>query len=119
MIVTCMKVVCLYLFLLFMFPGKRELLIFYNQDGVALMNKQLFELEKDRKGLTDRDIIIHTLPLNTATAEMKKYRVDVIKPFTIILIGKDGGEKLRSDSILTQKKLFDIIDAMPMRQAEM
>ncbi len=102
-----------------MYPGKRDLLIFYNQDGVTLKNKQLSELEKDNKGITERDMVIYTLPVDVATAEAKKYRVDAAKPFTLILIGKDGGEKLRSDSRLTHTKIFDVIDAMPMRQAEL
>jgi hypothetical protein len=39
--------------------------------------------------------------------------------FTVILLGKDGGEKLRSTKPLTLQKLRDTIDAMPMRQEEM
>jgi hypothetical protein len=37
----------------------------------------------------------------------------------ILLIGKDGGEKYRSTSPVAPEALFRIIDAMPMRQAEM
>jgi hypothetical protein len=39
--------------------------------------------------------------------------------FTAILIGKDGGEKMRKESFLDLKEIFAIIDAMPMRQQEM
>ena len=39
--------------------------------------------------------------------------------FMIILIGKDGGEKLRQDRLVELKEIFGIIDAMPMRQQEM
>lgn len=39
--------------------------------------------------------------------------------FTVILIGKDGGEKLRSHQPITWQRLQDTIDAMPMRQSEM
>ena len=39
--------------------------------------------------------------------------------FTIILIGKDGGEKIRQESAVDLKEIFAIIDAMPMRQQEM
>lgn len=35
-----------------------------------------------------------------------------------ILIGKDGGEKARSHDVLDLEKWFAIIDAMPMRRAE-
>ncbi|MEN0050651.1 MAG: DUF4174 domain-containing protein, partial [Bacteroidota bacterium] len=40
--------------------------------------------------------------------------------FTVILIGKDGGEKLRrKGKLLTRKALYQTIDVMPMRRAEM
>ena len=38
--------------------------------------------------------------------------------FTVILIGKDGGEKLRSRSPVGMERLIEVIDAMPMRQKE-
>ena len=38
--------------------------------------------------------------------------------FTVILIGKDGGEKLRSKTPVTMERLIKVIDAMPMRQKE-
>jgi len=39
--------------------------------------------------------------------------------FTVILIGKDGGEKLRSHQPVSLDTLRSTIDAMPMRQEEM
>lgn len=39
--------------------------------------------------------------------------------FSIILIGKDGGEKIRSKEILSAEDVFSVIDKMPMRQREM
>lgn len=41
------------------------------------------------------------------------------KVFSVVLIGKDGGEKLRRATPLLPSELFAIVDAMPMRQAEM
>ena len=38
--------------------------------------------------------------------------------FEILLLGLDGGVKLRQDELLTVKKLYAKIDAMPMRQRE-
>lgn len=37
----------------------------------------------------------------------------------VILIGKDGGEKYRKSTILSNENLFAIIDAMPMCRTEM
>jgi hypothetical protein len=39
--------------------------------------------------------------------------------FAVLLIGKDGGVKLRSDVPLTADRIFATIDSMPMRQREM
>jgi hypothetical protein len=39
--------------------------------------------------------------------------------FSVILIGKDGGEKGRWIEPVRPDKIFDMIDAMPMRQDEM
>lgn len=36
----------------------------------------------------------------------------------IVLIGLDGGEKLRQTESIKTKQLFDLIDSMPMRKAE-
>lgn len=38
--------------------------------------------------------------------------------FTAVLVGKDGGAKLRSAEPLGADRLFPVIDAMPMRQDE-
>ena len=35
------------------------------------------------------------------------------------LVGKDGSVKLRSDEPLDLTEVFQVIDGMPMRQAEM
>ncbi|NIS60619.1 MAG: DUF4174 domain-containing protein [Proteobacteria bacterium] len=39
--------------------------------------------------------------------------------FTVVLIGKDGGEKLRRGDEVNIAEIFSLIDSMPMRQREM
>jgi len=39
--------------------------------------------------------------------------------YSIFLIGKDGGVKLKQDEVLEPAALFRVIDRMPMRQREM
>ena len=39
--------------------------------------------------------------------------------FEVLLIGLDGGIKLRQTDILTKEKLFSLVDAMPMRSNEL
>lgn len=38
--------------------------------------------------------------------------------FAAVLVGKDGGEKFRSEEPVPAEKLFGLIDAMPMRRQE-
>lgn len=53
---------------------------------------------------------------DTQAVLRRKYRLSMTG-FTAILIGKDGGEKLRSATPIPAAVLEDTIDAMPMRQA--
>lgn len=39
--------------------------------------------------------------------------------YSIFLIGKDGGVKLRKNDVLEPAELFRVIDRMPMRKREM
>lgn len=112
-----MKTFFLYFFLFAMYPGKRQVLIFYNTNGTALKDKQLAELKKNAADLENRDMTIETYA-TTNKAEVKKWHIDAARPFTVLLVGKDGGEKLRSDSVVVATTLFNTIDAMPMRKSE-
>jgi hypothetical protein len=47
----------------------------------------------------------------------RQFQVDD-RRFTVVLLGKDGGEKFRSSKPVTIEKLDALIDAMPMRQQE-
>ena len=38
--------------------------------------------------------------------------------FSVLLIGKDGGEKYRTSEIPDLAEMFALIDTMPMRRAE-
>ncbi len=71
----------------------------------------------------DRDIAIVSVigaqvegASDTAPALRKHYRLPADR-FVAILIGKDGGEKLRSAKPISAEVLAETIDAMPMRRA--
>jgi hypothetical protein len=57
------------------------------------------------RGLLERDFVIETRFGSAA--------------FSVVLIGKDGGEKLRRATPIAPAELFSLVDSMPMRQAEM
>ena len=88
-------------------------------------------LMKGRKGMKERDLVIYRLysdhwlnPDNHRISEEQAkamYRAFDIDPdtFSVLLIGKDGGVKMRRDDIVSTREIFQLIDSMPMRQQEM
>lgn len=95
---------------------ERKLLIFGSDVQEQLVQDQLSMLNKETIGLQDRAIKIMLIKKDDLLH--KKYAVKE-GIFMVVLIGKDGSEKFRTVELLLPQKLFAIIDAMPMRQAEM
>lgn len=102
--------------ILFMDKNQRQILIFGIDEHSSLVQQQISLFDKEVEGIKERDIKITIVSKNDLL--YKKYYVQA-GSFTIILLGKDGTEKFRTDKIFLPQKLFAIIDAMPMRQAEM
>lgn len=108
----------------------RLLVIFTESENSQTLEKQMKIFEKQAEDLEDRKLmVIHSIPgkhhsifpnstdwKNSSLYE-KKENKDA--DYEIILIGLDGGVKLRQNELLKTKKLFALIDSMPMRQAEM
>jgi hypothetical protein len=88
--------------------------------------QKLFEGQK--AAFADRDLVlleaIGDQPVQmkegaeTAASLRERYRV-APDEFTLLLLGKDGGEKFRSAAPVPPEKIYGIIDAMPMRKSEM
>ena len=95
-----------------------------------ILSAQRTELEGRRDELDDRDIvvieviaadadIVHGEAAQLDAADLRR-RYDVgTDESVVLLIGKDGGIKLRQSSAISTATLFATIDAMPMRQREM
>lgn len=110
---------------------KRVLLVFAPSENNASLKSQNRMLAASKPGLAERDMVIWHLihdnyvsinrarRPNLATAPFYKYYKVNPNSYTVILLGKDGGEKLRKQSHVTSGELFSLIDAMPMRQQEM
>lgn len=108
----------------------RPLLIFARKPNDPQLQIQLRRLHDNAAAVSDRDIVVIAIPfespaptpamLTDSDAQAARRRFNIAPAdFAVILIGKDGGEKLRSTKPLTMDKLRDTIDAMPMRQQEM
>ncbi len=94
----------------------RKLFIFADEENAANVEQQLFLLNKEQEGIKERDLEI--IVVGKDNTIFKKYHVPQ-NAFTVILVGKDGSEKYRTQKVLQPEKLFALIDAMPMRRAEM
>lgn len=109
----------------------RLLFVFAPSQESAEHKEQMKELNSRHEGVLDRDLkIFHFfsddesygdgMQIDKKTTE-KLYQAYDVNPdrFTVVLIGKDGTEKLRTRGLLKIKQLFGRIDSMPMRQREM
>ena len=108
----------------------RPLLIFTSTPNDPQLQIQLRILSENAEAAAERNIVPIVIPWNnpapsgTTTltptgAEAARRRFSVPPTdFTAILVGKDGGEKLRSSRPISFTKLRDLIDSMPMRQQE-
>lgn len=108
----------------------RPLLIFAPKPDDPRLEIQLRTLDQHAPETHDRDLVPLALPYNAPQpsaaqlspdeALMVRRRFHVAPgDFAVILLGKDGGAKLRSDQPLTMQKLNSTVDVMPMRREEM
>lgn len=108
----------------------RVILLFAPDFQNKNLQKQLINFEKDQAGLDDRKLVIYQitpdaikkngvnfLPKKSTPNIFKKYKANETE-FTFVLIGLDGGTKMKKSKVVTLEKLFGKIDQMPMRQSE-
>ena len=92
----------------------RPILVFSTPDDPRLADQiRLFDAAE--ADLADRDNVIF-VDTDPTSALRARYRPE---GFTVILIGKDGGEKLRRQRVVAPSELNALIDTMPMRRREM
>ncbi|WP_028871596.1 DUF4174 domain-containing protein [Psychroserpens burtonensis] len=108
----------------------RVLLIATNNTNTPKFQNQLKTLQNQEKNLKYRKLIIYQITPSYYSQRVSEENKWTKRPelyqkmktndntFEVILIGLDGGEKLRQNELLTTNKLFAIIDGMPMRRAE-
>ena len=107
----------------------RVLLIFSNEKNADNYNEQIKLLSEVKEELLERKIEVYSTTKTEFIPNFKgnwkisnhlfKKYVSISKDFQVILIGLDGGIKLKEDRVLSMEKLFSIIDGMPMRRREL
>ncbi|EIC84159.1 DUF4174 domain-containing protein [Serratia sp. M24T3] len=95
----------------------RPVLIFAPSKTDANYVQQMAILEKSKVELVERDIIV----LSDTSPASKGYLRSQLNPhgFEVMLVGKDGGVKLRQQKPLSSEMLLSTIDKMPMRKANL
>jgi hypothetical protein len=107
----------------------RVLLVFTQDTNAPNFKKQIDELKKNGKGLKNRKLIVYQIAkdsFRTGFTNLKWEKTpnsfvnfkDKNSTFSVVLIGLDGGIKLKQKRFLSCIDLFNIIDVMPMRQQE-
>lgn len=109
----------------------RIVVVFAPSENASLYQRQLSEIEAMGDGFAERDLVLFSVfaadgqgpdvALSKEQVHFLRERYQASREdFVVILIGKDGGRKLRREgSVLEEQDLFPLIDSMPMRQREM
>ncbi len=105
----------------------RLVLILADSGDSPFLKDQLNALRDDDPGLRDRKLMVFQvtptgyregLDGGRWQSDASLYQTHHRAGEEIILIGLDGGVKLRQKQVLTREKLYATIDVMPMRRAE-
>ncbi len=108
---------------------KRVLLIFSKPENEAFFTKQIATVRLAIDEYEEREVVIFCVTEGKISDE-KGNLLATISPkdelnklfdqqVGIVLIGKDGSEKLRSVDHVGNEAIFALIDSMPMRKSEM
>lgn len=114
------------------FQWKNRLLFLFAEDANDPLFKNLqSQIMAQKAEVDDRDLIVFELPaqgparMNNGPLDQKEagsIRSQFAVPssaFSLILVGKDGGIKLKREDRVGLSEVFGLIDSMPMRQNEM
>ncbi len=108
---------------------QRILLLIAPDTEMAALTSQAESIRLNKTAFEERDVIIFMVsPEQVVGLDRTVSGLDAIAVYKdtgtkqtysgVVLIGKDGGVKLRNDYAVEPQKLFDLIDGMPMRRAE-
>ena len=108
----------------------RPLLLFAPTDSDPRLVETMRRIEASRCDFVDRDIVLGRI-VTEGTSTLDGHVVDPTQAqrlvsefgigadsFSVVLIGKDGGEKLRVAGVPDLQAIYAVIDGMPMRARE-
>jgi hypothetical protein len=109
------------------FEWRYRVVIIFPDDSHIEAARQANQLLAEADGLRERDMIVLEVGRNDVKAlygpeyDLNCYAIrsdlDVMDGFfTMMLVGKDGAVKFRSDEVVPAAVLFELIDQMPLAQ---
>jgi len=108
----------------------RPLLLFAPTAGDPRLAETLGRIDAGRCEFTERDMVLGVVvtagsstlygqPIDPDESRRLAEQYGVGRDdFTVVLVGKDGGEKLRIDDVPDLQTIYGVIDGMPMRGRE-
>ena len=111
------------------FTWRNRVLVVFGTAANPQLSRQIAALKGQTAALAERDMVVlqvtpdSVIPLfgtagDIQPAQLRKDLKVTDDRFEIVLIGKDGGVKLRSKDVVSDAEVFDLIDRMPMRRSE-
>jgi hypothetical protein len=103
----------------------RVLLIIDTNNNLPVRDLQVNKFVSRNDEMEERDLVLlvctgkEVLDKDGLKTDIDPHKISYGEFQGVILIGKDGGVKLRKKFIVEPKEIFDLIDQMPMRRAEM
>ncbi|MGX9356626.1 DUF4174 domain-containing protein [Roseobacteraceae bacterium S113] len=96
--------------------AKRPIIVFADSEADPRFVQQMQFIERELEALSERDVVVIT---DTDPSTLSPLR-EKLRPrgFMMVLIGKDGGVKLRKPLPWSVREISRTIDKMPMRQQE-
>ncbi len=108
---------------------QRILLLIAPDHNMSAFTSQAESIRLNKTAFEERDVLIFMVsPEEVFGLDQTISSLDALAVYKdtdteltysgVVLIGKDGGVKLRNDFGVAPQKIFDLIDGMPMRRAE-
>jgi len=100
-------------------PSSHRVVVVVAESNDPRAAQQYAALEHDAAALRERDVVVQAITPEAARRDRPELSVNSQASFEILLIGKDGGIKLRREQPVAAHEITALIDTMPMRKSEM
>jgi len=100
-------------------PSAHRLVVVVGRPEDPRVAEQHALLNQDIAALRERDVVVQDILPEAARLRRPELGVSSRAEFQVLLVGKDGGVKLRHDTPVAGPEITALIDTMPMRQNEM